>query len=258
MIIEQNKYEKEFLSRIVQSQSLSVISYILWYHHYERESIDFSYSLDPFSYIYRYENKYYLFGENFWELAKNIRWFKDNIILIFQNKNIWNEIVEKFDNFRSLETNKPAQTFNTYLTLYLTQDAFSCINSNKELILKIPSEKYPILKRYRHLKNGLNFGLIKNNKIVSFASAPHIMTGYTTSFAVLRGVETNMLERGQGYAQVTVSKLCKELFTKFEVKYIFLWVEENNFAGIKIYNNLGFKEAVKIYTSYCDLKSKFT
>ncbi len=258
MIIEQNKYEKEFLSRIVQSQSLSVISYILWYHHYKRESIDFSYSLDPFSYIYRYENKYCLFGENFWELGKNIRWFKDNIILIFQNKNIWNEIVEKFRNFRSLETNKSTHTFNTYITFYLTKDAFSFINSKSELIVKIPSEKYPIPKRYRHLKDGLNFGLIKNNKIASFASAPHIMTGYTTSFAVLRGVETNMLERGQGYAQVIVSKLCKELFTKFEIKNIFLWVEEINFAAIKMYNNLGFKEDVKIYTTYCDLKSKFS
>jgi hypothetical protein len=258
MIIEQNKDEREFLSRIVQSQSLSIISYILWYHHYQRETIEFSYSVDPFSYVYRYDNKYNLFGENIWELKKDIRWFKDNIVLIFQNKNIWNEIVEKFDNFRSLETNQPTQTFNTYITFRLTQDSFSSIDSKTELIVKIPSEKYPILKRYRHLQDCLNFGLIKNDKIASFASAPHIMTQNESSFAILRGIETNMLERRQGYAQVTVSKLCKKLFSKYEVKDIFLWVEEVNFAAIRMYNNLGFKEDAKIYSTYCDLKSNFS
>jgi hypothetical protein len=258
MIIEHNEDEKAFLSRIVQFQSLSVISYILWYHLNQRETIEFSYSVDPFSYVYRYDNKYNLFGENVWEISKNIRWFKDNIVLIFQNKNIWNEIVENFDNFRSLETNKPTQAFNTYITFCLTQDSFSSVDSKNELIVKIPSEKYPILKRYRHLQDGLNFSLIKNDKIASFASAPHIMTQYKSSFAILRGVETNMLERRQGYAQATVSKLCRELFSKYEVKYIFLWVEEINFAAIKMYNNLGFKEDVEIYTTYCDLKSSFS
>ncbi|MHA1967030.1 MAG: GNAT family N-acetyltransferase [Candidatus Hodarchaeales archaeon] len=253
---ESNKEDQDFLSIILRHQPLSVISYILWFHHTHRDQIEFNFSLNPFSYIYRFENKYNLVGNNFWELRKEIRWFKENITLIFQNKDLWNTIVNSFENFRSVETNNPTHFYDTYLTYTLSRDQLSSVDSNTTTIAEIPSKNFPLPKRYRHLGGGVNFGLIKNETIVCFAAAPHILTQFKTPFAILRGIETKKTERKHGHARATVSKLCKILFSKYGIESIFLWVEEKNVAARNLYTELGFQEEAKIFTTYCDQKTR--
>ncbi|UCG04343.1 MAG: GNAT family N-acetyltransferase [Candidatus Heimdallarchaeota archaeon] len=100
----------------------------------------------------------------------------------------------------------------------------------------------------------MNFGLIKDNQIVCFAAAPYILTEKSFSFAIIRSVETKFLKRRQGFALKTVGLLCKELFSRFNVSNIFLWVEEKNLAARNLYQNLGFLKESKISLTYCDLK----
>ncbi len=256
MDFESKKEEQDFFSLILKHQPLSVISYILWFHLTRREQIEFNFSLNPFSYIYRYENKYNLVGDNYWELKKEIRWFNENITLIFQDKGHWDTIVNSFENFRSLETNDPSPIYDTYLTYTLTQDKLSSVESNSTTIVELPSKKYPLPKRYRPLEGGVNFGLIKDQKIISFASAPHILAQFKTPFAILRGIETKKTEKRHGYARATVSKLCENLFSKYGIESIFLWVEEKNVAARNLYIELGFQEDAKVFTTYCNQKNK--
>lgn len=253
---EPNQPDQTFLAEIIQHQPLSVISYILYHHQNQRNKTEFDFSSNPFSYVYRFDNKYHFFGENIWQLSNKLRWFKDNIVLTFQDKTLWNEIINRFVNFRSLDTNKPVNTYDTYITYCLTQENFSLNNLSHNSILQIPSTIHPLPKRLRHLTGGLNFGLIKKGKIISFAAAPYIVTHDDFSFAILRGVETNSTERRKGYAQATTSKLCKELFTKYKIKQIFIWVEENNQAARKMYHTLGFQEDSRVFTTYCDQKKE--
>ena len=251
---EPNQPDQTFLAEIIQHQSLSVISYILYHHQNQRDKIEFDFSLNPFSYAYRFDNKYHLFGENIWQLSSKLHWFKDNIVLTFQDKTIWNEIIDKFENFRSLDTNRPAKTYNTYITYSLTQENFSSHNLSHNSIVQIPSTIHSLPKRLRHLTGGLNFGLIKKDKIISFAAAPYITIQGDFKFAILRAVETDSTERRKGYAQATTSKLCNELFTEYDIQHIFIWVEENNKAARKMYDRLGFQEDSKIFTTYCNQK----
>lgn len=212
-----------------------------------------TFSINPFKYIFRHENKYNITGDNVWQLNEYIRWFKTNIVLIFE-KQQWEEINRRFDNFRSTETNQLTKSYDTYLTLDLNKDRLSFIEPIDDEIIQIPSPNHPLPKRYRPYNGGLNFGLFKNNQIVCFAAAPHILTRESFSFAIIRGVETKFLKRRQGYALNTVGLLCKELFSRFHLSNIFLWVEEKNMAARNLYQNLGFFEEAKLAVTYCDLK----
>ncbi|MFX0013748.1 MAG: GNAT family N-acetyltransferase [Promethearchaeota archaeon] len=237
----------------IQQQPLSVICYILWFLYHRNEKTDLIFSIDPLRYICRYENKYTLFGENIWEFTNKIRWFNTNIVLVFE-KHYWDDIRIRFDNFRNVETNKPANIYNTYLTFNLSKNHLLNLEPIDDQIIQIPSYKHPLPKRYRPLDGGLGFGSFKGNKLVCFAAAPYIFIKSSFSFAILRGVETNVLERRQGYALKTVGVLCKELFLRYDISNIFLWVEDSNMAAKKLYRKLGFSEEAKVFTTYCDLK----
>lgn len=241
----------------IQKQPLSVICYILWYIYHQHEKTDLAFSVDPLRYIFRYENKYTLVGEKVWQLERKIRWFKTNLVLIFEKKR-WGDVIQRFDNFRDLETNQQTDSHNTYLTLNLFRDHFSFSEPFSDQIIQIPSSEHPLPKRYRPYSGGLSFGLFKKGKMVCFAAAPHILSQGTLSFAILRGVETKLIERRQRYALKTVGVLCKELFSRYQFSNIFLWVEETNRAARNLYQKLGFSEEGKIYTTYCDQKTTDT
>ncbi|MFX0124787.1 MAG: GNAT family N-acetyltransferase [Candidatus Hodarchaeota archaeon] len=212
-----------------------------------------SFSTNPFSYIFRHENKYNIKGENVWQLEKHVRWFKTNLVLIFE-KQQWEEINRRFENFRHIETNKLTGSYDTFLTLNLSRDRLSFVKPIDENIIQIPSSKHPIPKRYRPYSGGLNFGLIKNDRIVCFAAAPYILTKQGFSFAIIRNVVTKFIVRRQGFALKTVGVLCKELFSNYHISNIFLWVEERNTAARNLYKKLGFFEEAKVAMTYCDLK----
>ncbi len=250
---ETNTSNWQFFVEKLQQQPLSVICYILWYLYNQRETTDLAFTVDPLRYIFRFDNKYTLFGNDIWELEDRIRWYKTNNVLFFEEER-WEEVIQRFENLRSLENNRPAESYNTYLTLSLSKEHLSIPESVDNRIVQFPSSKYPLPKRYRSLVGGLAFGLLKNEKIVSFASAPHILTHKSFSFAILRGIETKLLERKQGYALKTVGVLCQELFSQYQLKKIFSWVEEKNTAARSLYKNLGFREKAKTFAIYCDRK----
>ncbi|MFX0173498.1 MAG: GNAT family N-acetyltransferase [Candidatus Hodarchaeota archaeon] len=236
----------------LQAQPLSIISYILWYHYKQQENTQLVFRLNPFRYIHRFENKYTLYGEDVWKFHRSIRWFKTNLVLMFNQEKMWSDLNKRFTNFRSLETNQPADYFNVYISLRLSKESFTFFDSIDERIIELPTQEYPIPKRYRPISSGANYGLIKNGEVVSFAAAPHILKQSTFSFAILRGIETKLLERKQGYAIQTVGRLCNELFFRYHITNIFLWVEDANKAALNLYNKLGFKKESLIYATYCD------
>ena len=244
---------KIFFNNIIENNPLSLICYILWYHQFYQGKNDFSFRTDPFEFIYRYENKYTLMGEKVWDLIEKIKWFETNLVLMFE-KESWTEITHRFHNFRSIETNQPSQTYDTYLHLHLTKKNYFFPESNDEQIIELPSSQHPLPKRYRPLSGGLAFGFLKNNNVTCFAAAPHIFMQEPFSYAILRGIETQSLDRRRGYAQKTVQVLCNALFNRFNVSDIYCWVEEKNRAARNLYKKIGFYEEGKIYSIYCDLK----
>jgi len=251
--LKHDRFNSKSFIKYLRLQPLSVICYILWFIYHKHEESDLAFSVDPLRFIFRYENRYTLIGEKVWQLEKKVRWFETNLVLIFEKKG-WGEITQRFDNFRDLETNRQIDSYNTYLTLNLSKDHFSISEPIDNQIIQIPSSKHPLPKRYRPYGGGLSFGFIKNGKIVCFAAAPHILSQETFSFAILRGIETKIIERRQRYALKTVGVLCKELFSRYNLANIFLWVDEKNIAARNLYQKLGFSEEGKIYTTYCDQK----
>ena len=83
----------------------------------------------------------------------------------------------------------------------------------------------------------------EGGRIVSWAPAPHIAIWDRFSFAVIRSVATLPAARGRGYASACVSALCRHLFEKVEVRWIYLWVEEANEPARRLYRKIGFREA---------------
>ena len=236
----------------LQQHPLSINCYLFWYLSQQKEKNELIFSVNPFRFIHRFENRYTIFGSHVWQLEKNIRWFKTNLVLMFQETTLWEEIIYRFHNFRSLETNDQTLSYSTYLTLNLSKDNLSIVDPVDDRIVQLPSSNHSLPKRYRPFNKGLAFGLIKNNSIACFAASLHILNQNSINFAILRGIETQSFQKRHGYALKTVSVLCKELFDRYDLSNIFLWVEEKNFAARNLYKKLGFKEEVKVFMTYCD------
>ncbi|MHA1974609.1 MAG: GNAT family N-acetyltransferase, partial [Candidatus Hodarchaeales archaeon] len=168
------------------------------------------------------------------------------------NSSLWSKIQDLFCNFRSIETNETSDIYNTYITYRLTEETFRPKQTHNPSIVKLPTTDIPIPKRYRHLQGGLTYGYIKDSKVVSFSAAPHIANDAQNSFAILRGIETRELEKRQGFAYETLSKLIKELFTITKVHEVFLWVEKDNIAAKNLYLKMGFIQESEIFVTYCN------
>jgi len=251
------KEDPESFQKLLSMQPLSQTCYIQWYLLKKPHLITVKSQENPLKFIFHYENKYFLSGEDVWKLKDKFRWFNTNNVLFFTNESLWPEIFERFTNFRSLETNNPTDTFNSYSTYRLTVATFNPKWSNLSSIIKFPNNKLAVPKRYRHLDihGGLAYGYLKNNEIVSFAAAPHIYQSDDLSFAIVRGIETKLLERKQGYSNITLTKLCQELLSNLLIQDLFLWVEDSNEAAIKLYEKIGFVKDNKIFATFCDLKT---
>ena len=242
----------KFLENI-QKEPLSQTCYLIWYYFEKNKNIQLKYLNEPFRYIFRFDNKYHISGTNIWKIKNQIRWFKTNLVIQFNNKTLWDDIQDRFTNFRSLETNKKTDIYNIYFTYKLTRDYFKKSPQHNNSVINIPNKTIYLPKRYRHLKGGLAYGYLKENKIISFAAAPHILLKIPFSYAIIRGIETRLVERRQGFAYDTMSKLCEALFNEVNVNFIYLWVEENNLPAIYLYEKLGFLKDSVMYAIYCDL-----
>ncbi len=253
-IFNKNNSEKKFIENIDQFP-LSKVAYILWNHHRNEKNIEFSYKLKPtLNFIYRFENKYYLYGQNAWKQYRKIQWLKTNIVVMFEDSSFDDLIHSKFQNFRSLETNESSDVFNTYLTLRLTPNDFSFLEKEEINTIRLPKQNTDLPKRYKHLNGGINYGVLQGDEIISFAAAPYILIKQNYSFAIIRSVETKLLERKKGLGLQTVGKLIQYLFNQLEVKNIVLWVDEGNFGARRLYEKLGFKTESSFLATYCDCK----
>lgn len=247
--VDYNSFQKLLLKK-----PLSQTCYIQWFLLKKPHIVTVKLQKKPLSFIFHYENKYFLSGIDVWKLKDRIRWFKANNVIFFTNKYQWPAIQEKFTNFRSLETNSSTDTYNSYSTYKMSIKTFNPNWSNLSSLVKFPSDKATVPKRYRHLDihGGLAYGYLKNNEVVSFAAAPYIYQSEDLSFAIIRGIETKLLERKQGYSNSTLSKLCQELLANKLVKELFLWVEDSNESAINLYEKIGFIKDDKVFATFCD------
>ena len=83
----------------------------------------------------------------------------------------------------------------------------------------------------------------------------HIFQQKKFSYAILRGIETKILERQQGFSYKTMTRLCQELLTDLLIKRLILWVDKDNTAAKTLYEKLGFIRDSEIYATYCDFGS---
>ena len=246
--------DHERFQKLLSKKPLSQTCYIQWFLLKKPHLVTVKLFENPLSFIFHYENKYYMSGVDVWKLKSRIRWFKTNNVIFFTNKSLWPEIQDRFTNFRSLETNSQTDIYNSYTTYRISVETFNPKWSNLSSLVKFPNDKIPVPKRYRHLDihGGLAYGYLKNNEIVSFAAAPHIHQSDNLSFAIIRGIETKLLERQQGYSNTTLAKLCQELLANMLIKELFLWVEDSNESAINLYKKIGFKQDNKIFATFCD------
>ena len=243
----------ELFLKNLERLPLSHTCYIQWYLDQKEKQIEFQVLTSPFSFVFRYENKFHLHGKKAWALFDKISWFKTNNVLLFSDPNFWEKIQTRFGNFRSLETNEKTNTFNTYSTYRLSIETFKPQWKESSAIIRFPEKNFSLPKRYRHLNDGISYGYVKNEEVLSFAAAPHILQKGKISFAIIRGIETKLLERKQGYSEITVTKLCQHLLAELLIREIFLWVEETNQPAINLYKKLGFIKDKTIYATFCDL-----
>lgn len=253
----EKKFNPESFQKLLSKQPLSQTCYMQWYLLKKPHLTMIKFQESPLRFIFHYENKYFLSGVDVWKLKDRIRWFKTNNVLFFTNESLWPEIQERFTNFRSLETNSDTDLFNSYSTYKMTVKTFNPKWTNLSPIIKFPNDKLAVPKRYRHLDihGGLAYGYLKNNEVVSFAASPHIYQSDDLSFAIIRGIETKLLERKQGYSNITLTKLCQELLSNLLIKELFLWVEDSNGPAIKLYEKIGFVKDNEIFATFCDLKN---
>jgi hypothetical protein len=210
----------ENFQKLLSKKPLSQTCYIQWFLLKKPHLVTVKHLKNPLSFIFHYENKYFLSGVDVWKLKDRIRWFNTNNVIFFTNESLWPDIQKRFTNFRSLETNIQTDTFNSYTTYKMSIKTFNPSWSNRSSLIKFPNDKITVPKRYLHLDihGGLAYGYLKKNEIVSFAAAPHIHQSNDLSFAIIRGIETKLLERKQGYSNTTLSKLCQELLANMLIK----------------------------------------
>jgi len=105
---------------------------------------------------------------------------------------------------------------------------------------------YPkeVFSYYLKLKNFLCYVIEEQNKIVAF-----IIANYQKSYAQIITIDVHPDYRRKGYGK-RLMKLVEEELIKVNVKFIFLYVAENNNSAIKLYEKLGYEIHDKVPNYY--------
>jgi len=105
---------------------------------------------------------------------------------------------------------------------------------------------YPkeVFSYYLKLRNLLCYVIEEQNKIVAF-----IIAEYQKSYAQIITIDVHPDYRRKGYAE-RLMKLIEEELIKVNVKFIFLYVAENNSSAIKLYQKLCYEIYNKITNYY--------
>jgi len=97
---------------------------------------------------------------------------------------------------------------------------------------------------YLKLKNLLCYVIEEQNKIVAF-----IIANYQKSYAQIITIDVHPDYRRKGYAE-RLMKLVEEELIKANVRFIFLYVAENNNSAIKLYQKLCYEIHGKVPNYY--------
>ncbi|KKK56553.1 hypothetical protein LCGC14_3063360, partial [marine sediment metagenome] len=92
-------------------------------------------------------------------------------------------------------------------------------------------------------KDGIVYGSIENNELVSIAPIPFIIEMQQLSYAFMEGVWTKEDLRGNGYATGSVRSILNFLFTRKAIRTVFCWVDEKNEPAMKLFERIGFQAA---------------
>jgi len=101
-----------------------------------------------------------------------------------------------------------------------------------------------VFSYYLKLKNLLCYVIEEQNKIVAF-----IIANYQKSYAQIITIDVHPDYRRKGYAE-RLMKFVEDELIKVNVKFIFLYVAENNSSAIKLYQKLCYEIHNKITNYY--------
>ncbi len=157
-------------------------------------------------------------------------------------------IVEHFTDIKQLDSSWDENTYNSFLCMELSKKDFQTKDEHLSRKLNQEDQKLVSMNRKIHMKSGVGgAGIVENGSLVACGFAPHVVINESFSFAIVRDVWTRPSYRGKGFGYDISSKICSIAFEE-GVEKIFLWVEENNKAAVRIYEKIGFITANKAYS----------
>lgn len=216
---------------------------------------------NPPSFSFNYKNHYLFVGKNALKYLKHLPKYEKRVFVSFEPE-IFPQVKQYFKNF--VISDKVGEgNFNKFFTLSCNKEEFYSKITNQTFTKKEVS----LLKTDDWSKNVPNyvktfldddsimFGIKKQDKIVAVAPAPNIYIGNkVTNFAIIRGVWTSPEYRNKSYSTIVLKTLCKYLFEKKGIKNIYLWVEQNNPAALRVYQKIGFKIDDQWYGALCEFR----
>ncbi|MHA1227109.1 MAG: GNAT family N-acetyltransferase [Candidatus Hodarchaeales archaeon] len=203
-------------------------------------------NFNPLTFAFRYKHIYILEGRDSLKNLIELQRPQKEVNIIY-NPALQKEIRKYFTNLSISDPSGIGDT-NTFLTMHMTQNSFNPLNvetetrpiqfkGNDEISSNVPTANKALLQS----PDTISFIIKVDGEVVSLALSPNIYLGNgVKSFAILRGIWTDKRYRKKGFASSCISSLCNELFVRYNIQDIFIWVEENNSSAQKIYSQLGF------------------
>ncbi len=209
------------------------------------------------SILCKYERHSLVFGEPSEEIIKEFTPIGETSISYDPN---WFPIIEKyFTNFSLLDPSAGNKFHNTFLCMELVKGDFKA--KKDPISRRLTDDEYKLLSFRRRIlfSQGLGgVGIVEGNRVVGRAFSPHVVQENGYSFAIVRDVFVDPSCRNRGFGYDLSSKICEIIFSE-GIEKCTLWVEEDNFPAVKIYEKLGFRIKDKVRSNYCvrkkDIKS---
>jgi len=233
------------------SKDLAKYCYVLWDYFNFPELTTIKTIND--SILVVYENHIFFSGRPNKEIITSNN-FVGDLSLSFEKS--WLGLIKMyFFNFSPV-TSPAIAWYNHFFCMELKKENFNnVINEFESIRLQEEHLSYLSIKRQIHYSLGPATAVIKNNQLIACAFAPHILNMAGFSYGVIRDVWTAPEWRGRGLGTDVTEHLCKILFD-MGLNRIFLWVEKNNKAAIRVYNKLGFEVKSEILSAFASFRGK--
>lgn len=254
-----------FLS--IANQNSAQFAYQLYHVLNQSENVEIFQSPDnQNTFIYKYKNYLttyghkgtvekllsQLIGKNI--IDKGTRWE-----ITFQNhhRTIINSLFDDFDFIEEFGGGNDAIS-NNLQTMELQKSNFTPrrqLKAGKKIRADLLDHFDQDLKNIVE-RGGYVYGVLEDTELKSVCPVPYIYKDSSISFAVLHGIKTNEKYRKKGYATGSVRAALNFLFTRKTIKSIFLWVDEDNFPAVHMFEKIGFESVGNWIGTRCFLKEK--